>query len=192
MMRFFSAVGMFFGKAPQWVYYLIGAITILATLAIIHGHWVKAHDKKLTDKLYTDINRQAARLTQEAVKLRSEATSLQNSANKKVEGDYDKETNSIHANANALRLRLPPQCPAPSGLRGLSSLPGTSGGVETSSSGPTDAGLAAIPWLPLIDYGEEYDRRGAQINATLDWYDSQRKIYDDALAKLDKLGAKTP
>jgi hypothetical protein len=94
-----------------------------------------------------------------------------------VEVHLAKDTDDTRALARDLRLRRPPGAqPVCSASRAMPGVPDAAGGGDGPAQGEVP-GLAAVPWLELVDHGEQCDFDRAKLTALQTWINGQAAIH---------------
>lgn len=195
---FESKFANFLKSIPWQVWLVILGVAALIGAVIWHGHV----EKKFGDARYTagynqavaDIKAAEAKKVAPLVKAKTAADAKSAAVNKGVEKTYNDQAAHIDAAADALRLRwgARPQRRADSlAVSGVHDVPGAAAAPEQSVGGPgqVDAGLAQpdttieVPKLELIARAQSCDLDHAALKAWNIWYDQNKKIHDDWVAK---------
>lgn len=153
----FSLILAILGKVPRWVWYLLAAALLYRFALTWHERQVHKTWQSGYDQAHKDDQTAADKLATAARALKKKTDDLNIKMAQAERARYDKDAAASHATAAELRLRQPPrtqpQCAAGRPVPGTSTAPGTVGGPELVP----DAGLAEVPWYPLIGRGEQCD-----------------------------------
>lgn len=179
-------------KVPWWVWGIIALIVLGVVGAWWHGNRVEAFGSERYAAGAADerarIAAQERRLIAAAHKLKKDAESLQAAANQAIGAQYDEAVAGDRARVDALRRMQPPgqaRCGAVTPGRDGAGMAGGSAAAPPAANGPDLAGLAVVPWQPLVGHGERCAVLERQVTGWNDWYDRQKVIWNEWQAKAE-------
>jgi hypothetical protein len=183
-----SPLGGFLKAVPRRVWIGLAVAAVIVAAIVWHQHRahsaIAAAEKRGEDRADARWAAKIARVAKQAAALRIRAEATSAAITKQVRTNYDTQARDIAAGADALRLRGPGQAycrpldhPRVSGIAGGS---GSAGGSADVAGPQMPAGDgAAVPWGWLVDRAEQSDLNRAEVLAWRDWYDRQRKAWDE-------------
>lgn len=188
---FLGPIGAFFGKVPRWCW-----IALACAVAIAGGLWwhhgkVKAYGNERFAAGYNaaaaDIQTKADKLTAKAKDLKQSAEQAQGRVNSAVEKEHEKAAADTRALAAALRLRQPPAPERHADAAGGNGarLPGAPS-VADGAAGGINAGMAEVPWLPLVDHAEQCDLDRDKLSGLQKWVRDQSAVWAKWKANAEK------
>jgi hypothetical protein len=175
----FGSIGSFFKGIPPKVWLILFGIAALIGAIVWHQHAAHRALKKADATGYaralSEVAEKQKKIDAAALALKRKVDAITLKISQQEHARYDQTVANNRTLADELRHRPPPRSQACPGsiVSGSSAAPGATSGARSG----VDAGMAEVPWLPLVDHAEQCDADHAARVGWDSWYDKLVKAW---------------